>query len=151
MRSMIRALVARSSSRTFLRFLVLILAAEAVTIGVAWFMLDINTSAWIREQTARLVPISQQAASSADWSRLGEILDDKNSSLRESYSRQLTKLSRPFFGNEGAVYVVVVDHGHAWKSTAATLNQRTWVSHLRGSLRPTQHEKRRTLPFHTAT
>jgi DNA-binding CsgD family transcriptional regulator len=112
---MIRAVVRRSTSRTFLLFLGLIVAAEAVAIGVAWLMLDRNISAWIQGQTARLIPISQQAASSADWSRLGEVLDAKNTSLRESYSRRLEKLSRPFFGNEGEVYVVVVDHGHSFE------------------------------------
>jgi DNA-binding CsgD family transcriptional regulator len=91
------------------------LAAEAVTIAVAWFMLGTNTTAWINEQTARLVPISQQAASSSDWSRLDQILSDKNTALRENYSRQLTKLTRPTFGMEGEVYIVVTDHGHSYE------------------------------------
>lgn len=111
---MLRSIVQRSASRTFLRSFGLILAAEAVTIAVAWFMLGINTTAWIDDQTARLVPISQQAASSFDWSRLDEILADKNAALRETYSRQLAKLSRPF-GMESEVYAVVTGHGHSYE------------------------------------
>ena len=115
MRSMMLAIIRPSGSRTFLRSFGLILAAEAVTICVAWFMLGINTTAWIDEQTARLVPISQQAASRSDWSRLDEILGNKSTSLRETYSRQLAKLSRPVFGMEGEIYIIVSDHGHSYE------------------------------------
>jgi hypothetical protein len=115
MRSIIQDIFRRSSSRTFLRSFGLILAAEAVTIAVAWFILGANTTAWINEQTAHLVPISQKAASSSDWSRLDEILGDKNTALRETYSRQLSKLSRPIFGMEGELYIVVVDRGHSYE------------------------------------
>jgi DNA-binding NarL/FixJ family response regulator len=91
------------------------LAAEAVFIGVTWLMLDINTSAWIHNLTARLVPISRQAAASGDWSRADEILDSKNTALRESYAQRLSKLSLRFPNNEGEVYIVVVDHGHSYE------------------------------------
>jgi|SRR5580692_1475739 DNA-binding CsgD family transcriptional regulator len=112
---MIRAIMQRSGSRTFRRSFALILAAEAVTIGVAWLLLGANTSEWIHEQTARLAQISEQAASSADWSRLGAISNSSSSSLDETYGRQLDKLSRPFSNKEGAVYAVIVQNGEAYE------------------------------------
>ena len=115
MRSVMRAVTRPFGSLTFRWSFGLILLAEAVTVCIAWLMLGINTSAWIHEQTARLEQISQQAASSSDWSRLGEILDDKNTSLRTNYRRQLAKLSRPFTDRATSVYVVVTDHGRSYE------------------------------------
>lgn len=115
MKAIFLGVVRRSTSRTFLVFLSLILAAEAVTFSVAWLMLDRNTIAWINEQTERLIPISQRAASSADWSRLADALDDKNDALRKNYSRELARMMHSWVGKEGSIFAVILYSGKSYE------------------------------------
>lgn len=115
MSSVVQGVLQRSLSRTFLQSFGLILAAEAVVICVAWVMLGLNTSAWIRDQTTQLVQISKQDESIGDWSHIGDVLADRNNALRKSYSLRLKNLSKPLPGDAGAVYLVVLAKGHAYE------------------------------------
>jgi len=112
MEAAFRMIVQRSGSLTFRRSFSLILIVEAVTIFTAWFLLDANISRWTNDKAMQAVRISQKVAASADWSLIGTVPKKRNSKLFEQYRNALTKMSQQNFPqNQGAVYLVVVDHG----------------------------------------
>ena len=110
-----RVIAQRSGSPTFRRFFGLILVAEAITIFVAWLLLDANISGWIHEKSAQAVRISQQAASNEDWTLVDTIPKGKDSLLFEKYRKTLKRISEQQFPhNEGGVYLAVVERGEAY-------------------------------------
>ncbi len=114
---MIRAIHQRLVSRTFLRSFILILIAQIVVISVARLLLDFNTDRWIRDKAQQAMRISQQAALSADWSRVDRIPRDQDSEsqLDDRYGDMLLKFSRRYFlRNEGVLYLVVIDRGEEY-------------------------------------
>jgi DNA-binding NarL/FixJ family response regulator len=105
----------RSGSPTFRRSFALILLAEAITILVAWLLLDANISGWIHDKTTQAIRISQLAASSRDWSLANSIPRDKKSPVLDRYRDSLKQLSKQQFPtNEGGVYLAVVDGGETY-------------------------------------
>lgn len=116
--SFFRNLVLRSSSPAFRRSFAVILLAEAITILVAWFLLDSNVSRWTHEKALQAVRISQKVASSDDWSLIGLVPRKRDSTLFEKYRGELTRLSKQFSPQgEGSVYLVLVDRGEDYVIT----------------------------------
>ncbi|HEV3157079.1 MAG TPA: LuxR C-terminal-related transcriptional regulator [Candidatus Baltobacteraceae bacterium] len=88
------------------------MVAEAVTIFVAWFLLDSNISRWTYDKAMQAVQISQTVAATEDWSLIGTVPRKRDSALFRKYRRDLTELSHHYFPqNDGSVYLVVVDRG----------------------------------------
>lgn len=120
---MIRTIVQRSMSSTFRRSFAIILLAQAVMIAVAWLLLGINTDRWIRGKVAQAISVSQQVASSADWSAVATIPRNTDSALGERYLSKLTKISRRYFiRDEGAVYLAVADQGEEYDILPSDVN-----------------------------
>lgn len=106
----------RVRSPAFLRSFAVLLVAEAITMLTAWLMLDVNTNRWIDNKTARAARLSEQIASSADWSLIAVIPNGRDSALAAAYGRRLDKLRRQYFThNEGSVYLVRVEKGGAYE------------------------------------
>jgi DNA-binding CsgD family transcriptional regulator len=73
-------------------------------------------SRWISERTTQAIRISQQTASSEDWSLVDTIPKDRDSSLFERYRKDLKNLSQlQFPRNEGDVYLAVVERGEEYR------------------------------------
>lgn len=114
-----KGFVQRLTSRTFRRSLLLILIAEAVTILVAWRLLDVNATAWIQQKAAAAARLSQSAASSSDWSRIDQIESGKDSPLFDSYSKRLSDLNQRYFPRkEGSFFIAVVKHDEEYDVAA---------------------------------
>ena len=97
---------------TFLRLFGLILIAEAITISVAWLLLDFNASRWIQKKAEAALHFSQVTAASGDWSQIDKIRSDQVSATFENYKSRLEKLSDHYFPRkEGMVYITVVKNG----------------------------------------
>jgi len=110
MNAIFQAIARNSNSPTFKRSLTLILMAEAITILAAWLLLGVNINSWLQERSSQAVRISQTAAGSADWSKIGEVTRGHDSALFENYRNTLKTLSRKLFPqNDGDVYLVFVD------------------------------------------
>jgi len=115
MGSVLQTVARRSTSRTFLRSFGLILAAEAVTILVAWFLLGANVKQWVKTRTGTAVQISQQVAASADWSKIDEIPKDQKTPLSELYRKRVKEATQRYFHQtEGAVYLATVERGEEY-------------------------------------
>lgn len=118
---MIRAIVRRSTSRTFQRSFIIILIAEAITIFVAWLLLGFNIQAWLQARTASLIQISQQAASAADWSHVDKVPMGRDSRVGDAYQDRLFKLSSQHFnGKEGSVFLAFVENGEQYEIYSGT-------------------------------
>ena len=112
----VRAFVRRSTSRRFLQSFAVIVIAEAITIVVAWRLLDYNATRWIEQKTVEAVELSKQAAASGDWSRLDQIRTGKDSPLFQAYQDRLTSLTQRYFSkNGGSIYIVAVKNGEEFQ------------------------------------
>lgn len=118
MGAVFRTISARSASPTFRRSFAVIIVAEAITILVAWFLLDSNISRWTTDKAMQAVRISQEVASSEDWSLIDRVPKKRDSALFDKYRSTLTRLSQRYFPqNEGSVYVVAVERGEDYVIT----------------------------------
>ena len=118
MGAIFRTIAARSDSPTFRRSFAVIIIAEAITIFVAWFLLDSNISRWTSDKAMQAVRISQKVESSEDWSLIGTVPKKRDSALFDKYRSALTRLSQQYFPqNEGSVYIVVVERGEDYVIT----------------------------------
>jgi DNA-binding CsgD family transcriptional regulator len=109
---MIRSFLHQSTSKSFLRFFAIVLIAEVITIFVAWLLLDMNTKKWVQDKAEQAMRISQQAASSADWSLVGKIPNDRDTALGTAYGKRLSALDDRYFPHlEGGVYLVTLQNG----------------------------------------
>jgi DNA-binding CsgD family transcriptional regulator len=114
-----RTIALRTTSRAFLRSFILILIAEAVTILVAWLLLDVNATRWIQQKGAEAARLSQLAASSSDWSRIEQIKKDQDSPLFERYQQRLDHLTQQYFSRkEGSFYIAVIKNGEEYDVAA---------------------------------
>ena len=95
---MIRSLVQRSTSRSFLNFFAIILIAQLLTIFVASRLLDVNTNRWIQGKAVHAMQIAQKAASSYDWSLIDKIPVDRDTALSGArYGKRLSALNDRYF------------------------------------------------------
>jgi len=122
MKSIVSVILERFGSQTFLRSLILILLAEAITILVAWRLLDINVDRWLAQKTAQAVNIAEQAATSNDWSQIDQIQTSASSAvlkrslpLFNKFNHILTELDHQHFkAKEGAVYIAIIKSGEEY-------------------------------------
>ena len=115
MNSVLQSILRRFATPTFQTSFVLILVAEAVTISLAWGLLNANVSKWINDKTTQAERIGEAAAASRDWSLIGSVPKDKGSQLFASYRKSLEKISRHYFpSDEGDVFLAVIDHGEEY-------------------------------------
>jgi hypothetical protein len=122
MKSIVQATLERSRSQTFLRSFALILIAEAITILVAWRLLDINANHWIQQKTQQTVSIAQQVAASSDWSQIDQIRMGKPSALFKKYQDRLSDLDNRYFPRkEGSVYIAGVKNGEEYDIGASSV------------------------------
>jgi DNA-binding CsgD family transcriptional regulator len=111
---MIHFIVQRTASRTFRKSFGLILLAEAITILVAWRLLDFNIDRWLQTKTASVVRFSQKAAAAADWSQIDKIRKDDAAAF-DRYSDELSKLSSQYFvHDEGSIYLAFLKSGEEY-------------------------------------
>ena len=102
-------------SRAFRRAFALILVAEAVTILVAWLLLDYNATKWIQQKGAQAARLSQMAAASSNWSHIGQIRKDEDSPLFKRYQQRLNHLTNQSFSRkEGSFYIAIVKDGEEY-------------------------------------
>jgi len=108
----------RWASPTFRRFFLIIAVVEAVTIGVAFLLLNWGISNWAHERTTRLVQISNAVADAVDWSKVQNIRKNGDSPAFEFYRKKLSALEDHYFpGNQaGTIYLVVVDRDEAYET-----------------------------------
>ena len=112
---MIQSFVHRSTSRPFLKFFGIILAAELTTMFVAWLLLDVNTKRWVQEKAMHAMRISQQVASSGDWSLVGKVPVGRDSALGARYGKRLSALDDRYFPHvEGSLYLVKLVKGEEY-------------------------------------
>lgn len=116
---MIRSLVQRSTSRSFLNFFAIILIAQLLTIFVASRLLDVNTNRWIQGKAVHAMQIAQKAASSYDWSLIDKIPVDRDTALGARYGKRLSALNDRYFPRvEGGVYLVRLKGGEEFDLSA---------------------------------
>lgn len=112
---MIRPLVQRLSSQIFWTSFAIVVAAQVVTIVIAWLLLGANINGWIAARVAQTLQIAQYTASQSSWDRIDKIPENDDSALGDNYASRLKKLSEKYFHrNEGQVYLVVVDRGEEY-------------------------------------
>jgi DNA-binding CsgD family transcriptional regulator len=111
---MIQVILKRTWSKAFLTSLVLILAAESLTFAAAWYSLDFNIHGWIENRTAQAARISQQVASSYDFSSIDKISKKTTSALFQQYHQKVIELSRQYFQKTGSIYLVVIERGEEY-------------------------------------
>lgn len=114
--AMVESILRRAGSVTFRRAFVVILIAEAITVFVAWLLVDYNIKLWLHAKAAMAVQVSQRTAALGDWSQIGSIPDDRQSPVGSAYEHKLDKLSQQYFlHDEGSVYLVRVEDGEAYE------------------------------------
>lgn len=112
---MIKGIVKRVTSRSFRRLFLVILAAQTVTIIVAWVLLGFNANRWIRAKALQAERVSEQTALAEDWSGIRSVPRGKDSELGDKYQDKLYNLSKKYFlRDEGSVYLVTVVNGEEY-------------------------------------
>jgi hypothetical protein len=102
-------------SRTFVQSLGLIMVAEAVTIGVAWRLLDSNADHWLQQRAEQLVALTKDAVKNkrVDWSHIDQVPAGKPSKLLGYYQDRLSDLNAQYFPrNEGSIYIPATPAGY---------------------------------------
>ena len=145
---MIRTVAQPSRSQIFWRALLIILIAEAVTIFVAWTLLDANIKGWLHVKSDQAIQISRLAASATDWSRIDNVPEDRESALGATYQNRLSALSDKRFSNKGgSLYLAFLDHGEEYDMYSGTeIPIEDGGKQTDGFLAPTQRGGRPIVP-----
>jgi DNA-binding CsgD family transcriptional regulator len=110
------AIIKRVWSKTFLKSLGLVLAAEVLVIIISSSLLSFNTDHWIHDKTAQVMLISREASASGDWSLIAQVpKHDGGSRPFKRLHKKIVELSQRFFRTkEGSVFLAVVDQGEEY-------------------------------------
>jgi DNA-binding CsgD family transcriptional regulator len=112
---MLRSLIRSATRRSFLNIFGIILIAELFTVFFAWSLLGVTTNQWIKAKAMLALRITQEAASSGDWSLVDKIPKDRDTAVGIRYGKMLSKLDDKYFPHkEGAVYLVSLENGEEY-------------------------------------
>lgn len=97
----------------FLRFFLILLIAEFVTVLAAWFLLNYGLKLWIRQKAHEMVKISNAVQTEVDWSRLDEIREGQSHSpVFLGYMRKINALNKKYFPrNDGDISAITILKG----------------------------------------
>lgn len=110
MNSIFSTILSRFNSVTFLRTFAMILAAELVTMCVAWFLIERSPSTWVKEQVDYLNRVSVAVESARnDWALVAAVPKEHKSPLFPRYQDTLKALEHKYFPHRnGDLYLGII-------------------------------------------
>ena len=82
---MVRSLIRSATRRSFLSIFGIILIAELFTVFFAWSLLGVTTNQWIKAKAMLALRITQEVASSGDWSLVDQIPNDRDTAIENRW------------------------------------------------------------------